>query len=117
VVVVGTGPAGLVTAITPAGHGVGVLLVERNPRGTVQPVGFAGAAQSSAASQRGRGRAPRTHLEPVLLGQLRRLPAAQVRFGTELAGFHHDEDGVALELAGLLPSGWSGRPARAAAAG
>jgi putative polyketide hydroxylase len=147
VVIVGAGPAGLVTAVTLARGGVGSLLVERNPglsplpratavstrtmellrsfgleaqvragqldiahfgafaaetlaspSGTAMPIGFPDLEQAAALSPTTPAGVPQDHLEPVLLGHLRSYPAAEVRFGTELAGFDHDADGVTVTL-------------------
>jgi putative polyketide hydroxylase len=147
VVIVGTGPAGLVAAVTLARAGVGTLLVERNPglsplpratavstrtmelvrswgleeevragqldlanvgawasetlaspEGTLLPLGVASFEQSAAASPTTAAGVPQDHLEPVLLRRLRRFPAAEIRFGTELVGFDQDPDGVTVLL-------------------
>jgi putative polyketide hydroxylase len=69
-----------------------------SPEGVVLPVGVATYEQSAAVSPTTVAGVPQDHLEPVLLRYLRRFPAAEVRFGTELASFHQDADGVAVVL-------------------
>jgi putative polyketide hydroxylase len=147
VVIVGAGPAGLVTAVTLARQGVGTLLVERNPglsplpratgvsvrtmellrswgleeavragqldityvgafaaetlaspEGVSLPLGFPDLELAAAHSPTTPAGVPQDHLEPVLLDHLRGLPAAEVRFGTELVGFALDADGVTVTL-------------------
>jgi putative polyketide hydroxylase len=147
VVVAGAGPAGLVTAATLAGNGVGSLLVERNPGlsplpratavstrtmellrswgledevragqldldatdgwavetlaspfGTAMPLGFPGLDQAVAASPTTPAAVPQDHLEPVLLRHLHSSGLAEVAFGTELAAFDQDADGVTVVL-------------------
>jgi putative polyketide hydroxylase len=147
VVIVGAGPAGLATAVTLAGNGVGSLLVERHPglsplpratvvstrtmevlrswgledevragqleiaavggwsaetlaspHGTLVPLGIAGLRQSAAASPTTLAAVPQDHLEPVLLGHLRRSGLAEVRFGAELVALDQDADGVTVTL-------------------
>jgi putative polyketide hydroxylase len=147
VVIAGAGPAGLVAAVTLARHGVGSLLVERNPalsplpratgvslrtmellrswgledqvragqldlgfttgfatstlaspEGVQLTVGFPDLEQAAATSPTLPAAVPQDHLEPVLLGHLRGLPATEVRFGTELAAFDQDADGVTVTL-------------------
>jgi putative polyketide hydroxylase len=147
VVIAGTGPAGLVAAVTLARNGVGALLVERNPglsplpratavstrsmellrswgledevragqldldsagawsgetlasaEGTVVPLGIPDLEQAAAASPTLPAGVPQDHLEPVLLGHLRSLGLAEVRFGTELVALDQDAGGVTVGL-------------------
>jgi putative polyketide hydroxylase len=69
-----------------------------SPEGAVAPLGHPGFEEAAAASPTSLAAVPQDHLEPVLLGHLRQLPAAEVRFGTELAGFDQDADGVTVTL-------------------
>jgi putative polyketide hydroxylase len=148
VVVVGAGPAGLVSAIMLASQGIGTLVVERQlgpsplPRatgvstrtmelvrafgledrvragevkvkltgalvtrslataaaGTVMPMVFPTPEQAAAVSPTGPGIVPQDHLESVLLDHLLSYPAAQVRFGTELASFEQGQAGLTVVL-------------------
>jgi putative polyketide hydroxylase len=147
VVIAGAGPAGLVAAVTLAHHGIGSLLVERNPALSPLPratgvslrtmellrswgleervragqldISFAsGFVTGTLASAEGvplelgfpdfelaathsptlPAGVPQDHLEPVLLHHLRGLPAAEVRFGTELSAFDQDAEGVTVTL-------------------
>jgi putative polyketide hydroxylase len=69
-----------------------------SPEGTELPLGVADLAQSAAASPTTLAAVPQDHLEPVLLRHLERSGLAEVRFGTELAAFDQDADGVTVVL-------------------
>jgi putative polyketide hydroxylase len=69
-----------------------------SPEGTEQPLGMAGFAEAAAASPTTLAAVPQDHLEPVLLRHLERSGLAEVRFGTELAAFDQDADGVTVVL-------------------
>jgi 2-polyprenyl-6-methoxyphenol hydroxylase-like FAD-dependent oxidoreductase len=142
VLVVGAGPAGLVTSLTLAHHGVPSLLVEKHPgtsiypratgisvrtmeifRGLgveaavrarsldvrplmhvsptlvgpterVVPLGFPSAEEAAGVSPTTAVVSPQDHVEPVLVGRLRELGLADLRFSTELVSFEQDVDGV-----------------------
>jgi putative polyketide hydroxylase len=69
-----------------------------SPRGVLLPSGFPNREQAAALSPTALAAVPQDHLEPVLLRHLRTYPTAQVRFGTELVGFDHDEEGATVVL-------------------
>ena len=69
-----------------------------SPAGTAMPLGFPGLDQAVAASPTTPAAVPQDHLEPVLLRHLRRSGLAEVAFGTELAAFDQDADGVTVVL-------------------
>ena len=69
-----------------------------SPEGDAQPLGFPALEQAAAVSPTTPALVPQDHLEPVLLDHLRGFPAAEVRFGTELAGFEQDGGGVTVTL-------------------
>jgi putative polyketide hydroxylase len=69
-----------------------------SPEGQELPVGVATYEQSAAVSPTTVAGVPQDHLEPVLLRHLRTLPAAEVRFGTELVAFQQDPQGVTVVL-------------------
>jgi putative polyketide hydroxylase len=69
-----------------------------SPRGVLLPSGFPNREQTAAISPTALAAVPQDHLEPVLLRHLRTYPTAQVRFGTELVGFDHDEEGATVVL-------------------
>ena len=84
-----------------------------SPEGTAVPAGFPDFEEAAAASPTTAAAVPQDHLEPVLLGHLRGLAGAEVRFGTELAAFDQDGGGVTVTLrehAGgadeLVRAGW-----------
>jgi putative polyketide hydroxylase len=69
-----------------------------SPEGTELPLGVAGFEQAAAASPTAPAGVPQDHLEPVLLRHLERSGLAEVRFGTGLAAFDQDADGVTVVL-------------------
>jgi putative polyketide hydroxylase len=69
-----------------------------SPEGTAVPAGFPDFEEAAAASPTTAAAVPQDHLEPVLLGHLRGLAGAEVRFGTELAAFDQDGGGVTVTL-------------------
>jgi putative polyketide hydroxylase len=69
-----------------------------SPEGVPLTVGFPDLDQAAAHSPTLPAAVPQDHLEPVLLGHLRGLPATEVRFGTELAAFDQDAGGVTVML-------------------
>jgi putative polyketide hydroxylase len=69
-----------------------------SPHGVLLPSGFPNREQVAALSPTMLAAVPQDHLEPVLLRYLRTFPAAEVRFGTELVAFDHDEEGVNVVL-------------------
>jgi putative polyketide hydroxylase len=69
-----------------------------SPEGAQVKVGFPDLDQAAASSPTLPAAVPQDHLEPVLLGHLRGLPGAEVRFGTELAAFEQDAGGVTVTL-------------------
>jgi putative polyketide hydroxylase len=145
VLIVGAGPAGLVTAIELARQGVRPLVVERHPSTSIfpratgvstrsmeifrgygideavrlggwgiiprqavvrrlderdpmeTPLGFPEVAASLAVSPVSAVVSPQDHLEPVLVDHLRSL-GGEVRFSTELVGFHQDAEAVAVTI-------------------
>jgi 2-polyprenyl-6-methoxyphenol hydroxylase-like FAD-dependent oxidoreductase len=69
-----------------------------SPEGTAVPAGFPDFQEAAAASPTTAAAVPQDHLEPVLLGHLRGLAGAKVRFGTELTAFDQDGGGVTVTL-------------------
>ena len=69
-----------------------------SPEGALLPLGHPAFEEAAAASPTSLAAVPQDHLEPVLLRHLRTFPDAEARFGTELAGFDQDADGVAVPL-------------------
>jgi hypothetical protein len=66
--------------------------------GTEVPLGYPTAAQAAKVSPTRPAWVPQDHLEPLLLGLLRSLPSAEVRFGCELVDAKANHDGVQVSL-------------------
>ena len=66
--------------------------------GTEVPLGYPTAAQAAKVSPTRPAWVPQDHLEPLLLGLLRSLPSAEVRFGCELVDAKASHDGVQVSL-------------------
>lgn len=62
------------------------------------PMGFAPPEVAAVLSPTSGVVAPQDRLEPVLLDHLRSLPGTEVRFGVELIGLAHDDEGVTVTL-------------------